>query len=199
MTGSGAVLNSNGTFAIGNSTANISFNGSTFTFNGNVVGTTNIQANAVSTYWSVSSAPFQQMPTAGSGAVVTTSPITMPTSGTLVVEVLGIVHNNSTATSYRIQGYPNYTQRNSSGTVIGTGTWNPKYWKNVSSGGAMSSTYFGTYVSGNNGSMDSFNSLYSLTVSAGDTVELKFNVVVASTQTVLYFDFVQFIAVLYKK
>ena len=48
MTGSGGVINSGGTFALGNATTNISFNGTTLTLNGNIVGTSSIQANAVS-------------------------------------------------------------------------------------------------------------------------------------------------------
>jgi hypothetical protein len=53
MTGSGAKLNSNGTFALGiggpgTSNTNISFNGNTLTLNGNVVATGNINLNAVS-------------------------------------------------------------------------------------------------------------------------------------------------------
>jgi len=47
MTGAGAILNGDGTAAIGNSTTNITFNGSTMYLNGNVVNTSNIAANAV--------------------------------------------------------------------------------------------------------------------------------------------------------
>lgn len=47
MTGTGGVINSGGTFALGNSTTNISFNGSTLTLNGSVVATGNITENAV--------------------------------------------------------------------------------------------------------------------------------------------------------
>jgi hypothetical protein len=47
MTGSGGIINSGGTFALGNSTTNIAFNGSTLTLNGNIVGTSNIKTNAV--------------------------------------------------------------------------------------------------------------------------------------------------------
>jgi hypothetical protein len=47
MTGSGGVLYSSGNFAFGNSTTNISFNGSAMTLNGNVVATGNINLNAV--------------------------------------------------------------------------------------------------------------------------------------------------------
>lgn len=46
MTGTGAVFNTAGTFAVGNSTKNISFNGTTLTVNGDVVATGNIVANA---------------------------------------------------------------------------------------------------------------------------------------------------------
>jgi hypothetical protein len=48
MSGSGAVFNNSGTFAIGNSTTNISFDGSGMYLNGNVVSTQNINANAIS-------------------------------------------------------------------------------------------------------------------------------------------------------
>jgi hypothetical protein len=53
MTGSGGVINSTGTFALGNSTTNISFNGTQMTLNGNVVATANINANAVTAVTSV--------------------------------------------------------------------------------------------------------------------------------------------------
>ncbi len=49
MTGSGGILNSNGTFALGNNSTNISYNGSQMTLNGNVVATGNINTNAVTT------------------------------------------------------------------------------------------------------------------------------------------------------
>jgi hypothetical protein len=46
MSGSGSALNSNGTFALGNSTTNINFNGSQLTLNGNVVGIGNLLPGA---------------------------------------------------------------------------------------------------------------------------------------------------------
>jgi hypothetical protein len=65
MTGSGAVVNSSGTFALGNPTTNISFNGTQMTLNGNVIATQNINPNALS---------FTAVGTsAGSGANVTVS------------------------------------------------------------------------------------------------------------------------------
>jgi hypothetical protein len=49
MTGSGGVLYSTGNFAFGDSSTNISYNGSQMSLNGNVVATGNINLNATST------------------------------------------------------------------------------------------------------------------------------------------------------
>lgn len=50
MTGSGAIINSNGTFALGSSTANVTFNGTQLTLNGEVVTTGNVKNEAISTF-----------------------------------------------------------------------------------------------------------------------------------------------------
>jgi len=47
MTGSGAVIDNNGTFAFGNSSKSVVWDGTTLTVNGDVVATGNLQANAV--------------------------------------------------------------------------------------------------------------------------------------------------------
>ena len=47
MSGSGAVINSVGTFALGNNTNNISFNGTNITLNGDVIATGNLKTNSV--------------------------------------------------------------------------------------------------------------------------------------------------------
>ena len=47
MTGTGAIINSGGTFALGNATNNISFNGSNITLNGDVIATGNLKSNSV--------------------------------------------------------------------------------------------------------------------------------------------------------
>ena len=47
MTGAGAKINSGGTFALGNSSTNITYNGTAMYLNGNVIATANINANAV--------------------------------------------------------------------------------------------------------------------------------------------------------
>ena len=49
MSGAGTIISSNGNFSLGNSTTNITFNGTTMYLNGNVVATGNIQANAITT------------------------------------------------------------------------------------------------------------------------------------------------------
>lgn len=49
MTGTGAVINANGTFALGKAAGNISYNGTTLTLNGQVVAAGNFQALAVAT------------------------------------------------------------------------------------------------------------------------------------------------------
>ena len=60
MTGSGATINNSGNFALGNSTNNISFNGSQLTLNGPVVATGNLVADSVSTYSIVTFANIAQ-------------------------------------------------------------------------------------------------------------------------------------------
>jgi hypothetical protein len=47
MTGAGAIINTSGTFALGNSSTNISYNGSQMSLNGNVVATGNVNSNAI--------------------------------------------------------------------------------------------------------------------------------------------------------
>ena len=70
MTGSGFVLNSGGTFALGNAAKNFTFNGTNFTINGDLVVTGNIVSNAVtgnsyvyiSTAGSTSSSSYVDVP-----------------------------------------------------------------------------------------------------------------------------------------
>jgi hypothetical protein len=60
MTGTGAIINSGGTFALGNTTNNISFNGSNITLNGDVIATGNLKSNSVTvTSSAFTSASFQ--------------------------------------------------------------------------------------------------------------------------------------------
>ncbi|CAB5220126.1 Domain of unknown function DUF1983 [uncultured Caudovirales phage] len=58
MTGAGAKINTDGTFALGNSTTNISYNGTQMSLNGNVVATANINNNAVTNTVSAFTAGF---------------------------------------------------------------------------------------------------------------------------------------------
>lgn len=72
MTGSGGVLYSSGNFAFGNPTTNISFNGTQMTLNGNVVATTNINSNAVTTSLGAELASDVTLATTGFPATYTT-------------------------------------------------------------------------------------------------------------------------------
>lgn len=102
MTGSGAVFNSSGTFAIGNSTTNITFNGTTMTFNGSVVGTANIQAQAVSEtvtgQLTGTNAIAQDILT-----LFNLPSFTAPAAGRYLVQVVMTVHNFSTGTNRDVQ------------------------------------------------------------------------------------------------
>ena len=59
MSGSGFTLNSGGTFAIGNSSKNMSFNGSTLTMNGDIVVTGNVVNNAITESYYDNSSPAE--------------------------------------------------------------------------------------------------------------------------------------------
>lgn len=206
MTGTGAVFNSNGTFAIGNSTTNIAFDNSTMKLNGNVVATANINSNAVTAQWTGSDSPYIQLPTAGATATTSTSLILMPADGTVFLNTLGIVHNNSTSTASLIkaQAIISYSVYDSNQSLISSYGLNPFYWQTVQGGG---DTYavFGPYttyaggVVGSNGSMVAFNALASFQVTGGNYIKIEFKVTPATTQTTLYYDYFKYTAVLYKR
>lgn len=79
MTGYGGILRSDGTFAFGNPTTNISFNGSQMTLNGNIVGTGNIVDNAISTGKILNNAVTSIVSTAGKSISIASS------GGTLII------------------------------------------------------------------------------------------------------------------
>lgn len=110
MSGQGGIINSDGTFALGNPVnsttgigANISYNGTTMTLNGNVVGTGNIQNNAISTC-------YQNIATYNTSGNITASPstttpliqitnVTIPNSSTGVLFIFTCAFENTTGTS----------------------------------------------------------------------------------------------------
>jgi len=84
MTGAGAVINNTGTFALGNSSTNISYNGSQMTLNGNVVATGNVNLNAISTVVSASlNAPSQVISFTNLSGVWPANTRTIPVSVTI--------------------------------------------------------------------------------------------------------------------
>lgn len=91
MTGSGGVLYASGNFAFGNSTTNISFNGSQMTLNGNVVATANIGANAVTN--TVTAYTAGRIYSNGTVTWVTIQTLTITTTG-------GVVYISSAGREY---------------------------------------------------------------------------------------------------
>jgi len=85
MSGSGFIINSTGTFAFGNSTRNLSFNGSTLTMNGDMVVTGNLQANGVTQGVSGSNASQVYFPTTSYQLIATTPSVTVPNNSTGVL------------------------------------------------------------------------------------------------------------------
>lgn len=201
MTGSGAVLNSNGTFAIGSPVSgstggNISFNGSTLTLNGNVVATANINTNAITNYWQqnyqygTSGFPLQ-INTAGSQYKTSFTTITMPTAGKLAINTSAVIHNNSTANDYTTEVWSGVTKN---GSYVNSNT--ETYWLKINAGSAVSYT---PHTSGMNGSMMTYKNTEHVDVAAGDTITISITCRVATTQTVVWADSLYYTAILFKR
>lgn len=104
MTGTGMVQNSSGTFAFGNSTKNLSFNGSTLTMNGDLVVTGNLVNNAITSPFQGATYTPQTLPsTTGDNTLSWTPTITAPTAGVLLITQTLVVANRSTSTNYKVQ------------------------------------------------------------------------------------------------
>ncbi len=106
MSGSGAVFNPSGTFAIGNSSGNLSFNGTTLTVNGNLIATGNLQANAITKSYGVTSTSAT-----GTGAGSQTAAIITVTNSNTEISIFsgGIVNGaggsgNATLQLQRYEG-----------------------------------------------------------------------------------------------
>lgn len=82
MSGSGAVINSDGSFSLGNQTTNLTFNGTTLKLNGDVVNTNSIPLGAISTTVSATGA-IDFTFTSSTATSVTTASTTFP-SGTVI-------------------------------------------------------------------------------------------------------------------
>jgi hypothetical protein len=97
MTGAGAVINTGGTFALGNSSTNISYNGSAMYLNGNVVATANVNSNAITNVVYASSASSFYVSSYTTWANVLSVSITS-TGGPLLITTNGnqIVGSDST-------------------------------------------------------------------------------------------------------
>jgi hypothetical protein len=93
MSGAGAKINIDGTFAMGNSSTNITYNGSQMTLNGNVVATGNINANAVTNVLTAATSTPQSLiipdsnPTSVSSATINYFTVSYTASGTGFVTI----------------------------------------------------------------------------------------------------------------
>lgn len=85
MSGSGFVINSTGTFALGNSSRNLSFNGSTLTMNGDMVVTGNLQANTVNEGVSGTNSSMVDWSVLGYRTIATTPSISVVSSSSGVL------------------------------------------------------------------------------------------------------------------
>lgn len=100
MSGSGAAINSSGTFALGNSTTNISFNGSQMTLNGNVVGTANIQSNSVSQMYTAEGTKQFFITTQPPDPIVQVTNVVVPDSDTGVLVIVSFQYENLTGATF---------------------------------------------------------------------------------------------------
>lgn len=104
MNGTGFVFNSGGSFAIGNSSKNLSFNGSTLTMNGDLVVTGNIQADAITKRYTGILPNTIPMYNQGINAYTTVlGTFTAENAGKLAVWVTLTYYNNGTVNNYRAQ------------------------------------------------------------------------------------------------
>jgi hypothetical protein len=98
MSGSGGIIESNGHFALGNTTGNITYNGTTLTLNGNVVGTGNIAAGAITKTDSNTALPIQPISASpAAGDICSISGFVVPSSSTGVIVTIqaSIEHNGA--------------------------------------------------------------------------------------------------------
>jgi hypothetical protein len=187
-----------GTGSAGTLTKGISWNGSTFTVAGDVIGTVNINANAVTNYWQqnyqygTTGYPYQ-LKLANTQYDTPFTAITMPTAGVLAIQVSNVIHNNSTSVDYGVEVWSSISKN---GVYVNSNT--ETYWLRILSSSSYSAN-FAPHLSGMNGSMQVFKNIEHVTVAAGDTIIIRTTARCATTQTVLWLDSASYTAVLYKR
>jgi hypothetical protein len=189
--------NGTGTAAVVNN--GIFWNGSAFTVAGNVIGTTNINTNAVSNYWyrvrqtsDTVGYPYA-VPTAGVVFTETFDSFTVTDAGILQIEILSVVQNKSTATAYRIEAWTAITKN-------GTSTDSLRDTRFESLDGATTSSNFQAGNSGGTaGTMRTFVMIEQITVVKGDVIAVVIKHRPHATQTVLVVKSNSYAAVLYKR
>lgn len=195
MTGSGAALNSNGTFALGNSSGNINYDGTTFYIKGNVIATGNINADAITWTYTDGLTAAVAIPTAvtggvagGSAQTITLPSFTVPVAGKVVITIHSIYHNRSATSNYRLQVI-HYVNNNSS-----TNTY-PILLLDL----AATNTNFATIGGVTSGSSMSHTSSETLTVTAGQVIPVEIDVAPNANNTSVYIEDAWYTVTLYKK
>lgn len=196
MTGTGFTFNSGGSFAIGNSTKNLSFNGSTLTMNGDLVVTGNIVNNAITSPFTGADYSPETLPAAGGENTISWQPtITVPTSGILLVTTSVVVANRSTATDYKVQIF----------SAIDNATNLPAlpFFRMQAGGTADARFPIGILFPDNNYYTGGSSCLQTITeavnVTAGQTLTLSFTIYTSATTTNLCYAGASYTAILMKK
>lgn len=199
MSGQGGIINSDGTFALGNPVvsgvgANISYNGTTMTLNGNVVGTGNIQNDAITSAWTDSMSTKLALFAVGSfNYTHTFASFVMPVAGKLVVTIHGTYHcfNASAgfATGLRVQCC-NFVN-NSASTVE-----YPMFLISSAPANANLATIGGTSTAGSSATHTSSEEVL---VTAGQSISVSITAWVSAANTSTYLLDGWYVASLYKK
>ena len=140
MSGSGAIINTDGTFALGNGSTNISYNGSQMSLNGNVVATGNINLNAVSNTVSAFTAGSIA---GGDSSYVTVQTVTISTSGSPVFVFAS--GTGQAAQDETGNNWPSYAIFRDSTLLIVTGGTSPLNQSNNASMSYTDTPSAGTY------------------------------------------------------
>jgi hypothetical protein len=194
MTGSGAALNSNGTFALGNASGNINYDGTTFYIKGNVIATGNINADAITWTYTAGLSSSVAIPTVLSGGFaqsIALPSFTPPVAGKIVMTIHSIFHNRSAATTYRVQVIHFVNNSASTDTF-------PIYYLDFASSNANFAPVSFSY-NGTAGSSQSHTSSETFNVTAGQLCTVTVDVAPNANNTLLYLEDAWYTVTLYKK
>lgn len=191
MSGYGSVFNSGGTFAIGNSSRNLSFNGSTLTMNGDLVVTGNIQADAITKKWvGQLENPTSLFSTASNPYITSLPSFTVSNDGKLVVICTVVFYNQSTSTNYKCQTLMTI---NNEGTIVEY----PILYLNQTATNANFIPSGPNLTTG--GSFQTYTQEQETTVTAGTTINIEFTTFTGANNTSLFLVDAYYVAMLFQR